>query len=62
MSVIERDASVGAPRCSGAGQIVVTDDSARGGPEGRRVLYVLLGVMLGTAIAVYLVARYAGFF
>ncbi len=49
--VVEPDATRAAPRHTDAHPAVVTSDSARQGPRGTRVLYVLLiGLTLGLVL------------
>jgi hypothetical protein len=51
MSTVEPDKVQPAPPEGRDQPVRVTADTARQGPEGRRVLYVLLGGLVGAAIA-----------
>jgi len=41
------------------GPQIITSDTARQGPKGRRVLVVLVAAMIAVGIALFLVARFA---
>ena len=41
------------------GPQIITSDTARQGPKGRRVLVVLVAAMIAIGIALFLVARFA---
>jgi len=41
------------------GPQIITSDTARQGPKGRRVLVVLVAALIGVGIALFLVARFA---
>ncbi len=61
--VVERDNIQPPPRHSDAHPAVVTSDSARQAPRGKRVLYVLLTALLLIAIAfgvLYSVSAWTG--
>ncbi len=50
MTSVEPDKVQSAPR-DGRDPVRVTADTARQGPDGHRVLYVLLGGLVGAALA-----------
>ena len=41
------------------GPQIITSDTARQGPKGRRVLVVLVAALIAVGIALFLVARFA---
>jgi hypothetical protein len=54
MSTVEPDKVQPAPRQGREDPVRVTGDTARQGPDGHRVLYVLLGGLVGAALACFI--------
>ncbi|CAM5765420.1 hypothetical protein LMIY3S_01477 [Labrys miyagiensis] len=54
MSTVEKDKVQPAPREGREEPVRITADTARQGPDGHRVLYVLLGGFVGAALACFI--------